>query len=94
MLPCVGHGVGSRGCGSARLRAVRDITADFTGIGRTWRLAKGDHLRTEISRKFDLGLLRDELTEHGFEPVTSWTDAAGDFSLTLARVAGRDGGPP
>lgn len=77
-----------------RLRAVRDITADFTGIGRTWRLAKGEHLRTEISRKFDLGLLRDELTEHGFEPVTSWTDAAGDFSLTLARVAGRDDGTP
>lgn len=77
-----------------RLRAVRDITADFTGIGRTWRLAKGEHLRTEISRKFDLGLLRDELTEHGFEPVTSWTDAADDFSLTLARVAGRDDGTP
>ncbi|UTT66305.1 L-histidine N(alpha)-methyltransferase [Janibacter sp. CX7] len=77
-----------------RLRAVRDITADFTGIGRTWRLAKGEHLRTEISRKFDLGLLRDELTEHGFEPVTSWTDAVDDFSLTLARVAGRDDGTP
>lgn len=69
-----------------RLRAVRDITADFSGIGRTWRLAAGEHLRTEISRKFDLDALRDELVGHGFDPVAAWTDGAGDFSLTLARV--------
>lgn len=69
-----------------RLRAVRDITADFTGIGRTWRLAKGEHLRTEISRKFDLGALHEELASHGLEPIAGWTDEAGDFSLTLAKV--------
>ncbi|WP_435201802.1 L-histidine N(alpha)-methyltransferase [Janibacter sp. GS2] len=70
-----------------RLRAVRDIDADFTGIGRRWRLAKGEYLRTEISRKFRLEGLRTELAGHGLEPVTSWTDEAGDFSLTLARAS-------
>lgn len=70
-----------------RLRAVRDIRADFAGIGRTWRLAKGEHLRTEISRKFDLDALHAELATHDLEPVAGWTDEAGDFSLTLARVA-------
>ena len=69
-----------------RLRAVRDVEADFTGIGRTWRLAKGAHLRTEISRKFDLEALHTELADDALEPVTAWTDAAGDFSLTLARA--------
>lgn len=69
-----------------RLRAVRDIEADFTGLGRTWRLAKGEHLRTEISRKFRPDELRAELAEHGLEPVTGWTDEAGDFSLILARA--------
>lgn len=75
-----------------RLRAVRDIEADFTGIGRTWRLAKGDHLRTEISRKFRPGELRAELSAHGLEPVAGWTDAAEDFSLTLARAVGDGSG--
>lgn len=69
-----------------RLRAIRDIEADFAGIGRTWRLTKGDHLRTEISRKFHPDELHAELSDHGLEPVARWTDAAGDFSLTLARA--------
>ena len=69
-----------------RLRAVRDVTADFTGIGRTWHLPAGEHLRTEISRKFELADLREELAGRGFETVQAWTDDAGDFSLTLARV--------
>lgn len=74
-----------------RLRAVQDVDADFTGIGRRWQLAKGDFLRTEISRKFDLDALHAELAGHGLAPVAGWTDAAGDFSLTLAR-AGCEGG--
>lgn len=69
-----------------RLRATRDIEADFTGVGRTWHLAKGDHLRTEISRKFHPDELHAELSAHGLEPVARWTDEAEDFSLTLART--------
>ncbi len=69
-----------------RLRAVRDVEADFTGIGRRWRLAEGEHLRTEISRKFHLDALHAELAAHGLATVAGWTDEAGDFSLTLARA--------
>lgn len=73
-----------------RLRAARDIEAHFTGIGRIWSLREGEHLRTEISRKFRPDELRAELTGNGFEMVRAWTDDAGDFSLTLARaVTGR-----
>lgn len=70
-----------------RLVARRDVAATFPGLGRTWRLAQGDHLRTEISRKFRLDELRDALAQHAFDPVESWTDEAEDFSLTLARAA-------
>ena len=45
----------------------------------------GGHPPT-FARKFDLDALRDELVGHGFDPVAAWTDGAGDFSLTLARV--------
>lgn len=69
-----------------RLRATRDVAAHFTGIGRTWRLAKGDHLRTEISRKFHPDELHTELVAHGLELVARWTDEEEDFSLTLARA--------
>lgn len=69
-----------------RLQAIRDIEADFSGIGHRWRLAKGEHIRTEISRKFDPHELRTELSSHALEPVASWTDEAADFSLTLARA--------
>lgn len=69
-----------------RLRAVHDVDADFTGIGRRWQLAKGEHLRTEISAKFHLGQLRAEVATHGLEPVAWWTDEAGDYALTLYRA--------
>lgn len=69
-----------------RLRAVEDVDADFTGVGRRWKLAKGEYLRTEISRKFELEDLHAELASHGLETDGGWTDAAGDFSLTLARA--------
>lgn len=73
-----------------RLRARRDIEADFITLGRSWSLAEGEHLRTEISRKFRPDDLHAELTRHALEPVTGWTDEQGDFLLTLARaVPGR-----
>jgi uncharacterized SAM-dependent methyltransferase len=41
---------------------------------------------TEISVKFRLPELKAELREHALEPVRTWTDHDGDFSLTLARA--------
>jgi L-histidine N-alpha-methyltransferase len=50
-----------------------------------WTMPAGAELLTEISVKFQLPALRAELERGGFATVASWTDAAGDFSLTLAR---------
>jgi L-histidine N-alpha-methyltransferase len=68
------------------LRADRDVHVYFRAIDTTWDIAAGAEMLTEISVKFDLPSLHAELREHGQAVVESWTDAAGDFSLTLAHV--------
>jgi L-histidine Nalpha-methyltransferase len=68
------------------LRARRDVTVRFLALGRDWKLPAGNEMLTEISIKFRLPELRAELAARGLVPVESWTDPAGDFSLTLARA--------
>ncbi|MCB0993822.1 MAG: L-histidine N(alpha)-methyltransferase [Acidimicrobiales bacterium] len=45
----------------------------------------GELMRTEISAKFRLAGVRDELEASGLRVVGCWTDGAGDYALTLAR---------
>jgi len=68
------------------LRARRDVTARFRVLDREWKLPAGAEMLTEISVKFELSDLRRELSGRGLEPVHTWTDQGGDFSLTLARA--------
>lgn len=65
------------------LRARREIRATFRAIDLEWSLPKGEEMLTEISTKFDLPSLHDELALHGFGLTKPWTDPAGDFSLSL-----------
>ncbi|MCW2671870.1 MAG: egtD [Frankiales bacterium] len=66
-----------------RLRARRDLVVPLLGL--VWRIAEGEEILTETSAKFEVEGLRAELAAAGFEVVTTWTDDAADFSLTLAR---------
>jgi L-histidine N-alpha-methyltransferase len=68
------------------LRARRDVVAHFGAIERTWELPAGSEILTEISTKFDLDALHAELTRRGLNPVRTWTDHAGDFSVVLAQT--------
>lgn len=68
------------------LRARRDVAVHFRALHRDWKLAAGMEILTEISVKFRLPELQDELREHALEPVQTWTDQYGDYSLTLARA--------
>lgn len=70
------------------LRARRDIAAYFPTLDLTWQLPARGELLTEISVKFTVTGLQAELAAGGFDTVHTWTDEAGDFSLTLARVTG------
>ncbi|HMV76068.1 MAG TPA: L-histidine N(alpha)-methyltransferase, partial [Microthrixaceae bacterium] len=58
------------------VRGLDDLVVD---------LRAGEHLRTEISTKFTAEGVEHELLAAGLEPVSAWTDPAGDVRLTLAR---------
>lgn len=53
-----------------------DLTVDFK---------KGEDIRTEISTKFTTTQICHELSAMGLVPLGQWTDAAGDYALTMAR---------
>ena len=52
-------------------------------LGMAIDFADGEKLHTEISAKFRPEGLTAELTAAGFDQVRFWTDAAGEFSLSL-----------
>lgn len=68
------------------LRARRDVHAEFGAIERSWDLPKGAEILTEISTKFDLESLHDELAAAGLTRQETWTDHAGDFAVLLSQV--------
>ena len=59
-------------------------------LGLRVAIEDGEAIRTEISAKFRLEQISDELAAVGFGVLAQWLDGAGDFSLTLAE---RVGGP-
>jgi L-histidine N-alpha-methyltransferase len=68
-----------------RLRAESPMDVHIPGAGVELHLASGEEIRMEISTKFTIETIRDELGAVGFDVVHSWTDAGGDFAVTLAR---------
>ncbi|TAF04348.1 MAG: L-histidine N(alpha)-methyltransferase [Nostocales cyanobacterium] len=46
----------------------------------------GESILTEISRKFDLGMMEKQLEEKGLKTVKTWTDEKGWFGLILCQV--------
>lgn len=55
--------------------------------GLTVDLAAGEQIRTEISAKFRRPGIEAELVAAGLLPTRWWTDAAGDFGLSLSMRA-------
>lgn len=68
-----------------RLRSRRDqrVTVNDLDLQVTFRA--GEELRTEISAKFRRPTLEAELGAAGLELCGWWTDAAGDYALSLSR---------
>jgi L-histidine N-alpha-methyltransferase len=65
------------------LRAREAHTVHVKAIGIEAELAAGEMVRTEISAKFRREKLAPELASAGFRELGWWTDAAGDFALSL-----------
>ena len=68
-----------------RLRSARTQTVHIPALEMTVDFAAGERMRTEISAKFLPGRVRAELGAAGLVVQQMWTDAQGDYALTLAR---------
>jgi L-histidine Nalpha-methyltransferase len=68
-----------------RLRSSRDQIAHVAALDLDVRFSEGEQMRTEISAKFTPARIEQELSSVGLGLVELWTDAGGDFALTLAR---------
>jgi L-histidine N-alpha-methyltransferase len=67
-----------------RLRSTREQRVEIADLDMTIDFALGEEILTEISSKFTRERVAAELSAAGFEIGGAWTDAAGDFLLTLA----------
>jgi L-histidine N-alpha-methyltransferase len=68
-----------------RLRSEMPQRVRIPGAGLDLHLASGEEIRMEISTKFTVESIREELASAGFEVLRTWTDAGDDFGVTLAR---------
>lgn len=67
-----------------RLEATEAMTVPIAGLGLDVRFERGEQLRTEISAKFRLDGIGDELRAAGFEVERTWTDPDERFALVCA----------
>jgi L-histidine N-alpha-methyltransferase len=68
-----------------RLRSLAEQEVRVEGIDLTVEFAAGETLRTEISTKFTRDRLEEVYAHAGLELCGWFTDAAGDYALSLAR---------
>jgi L-histidine N-alpha-methyltransferase len=69
-----------------RLRSLAEQTVRLDGLDLTVRFVPGEEMRTEISTKFTREQLERIYREAGLQPAGWFTDAAGDYALSLASV--------
>ncbi|GIG64922.1 L-histidine N(alpha)-methyltransferase [Phytomonospora endophytica] len=69
------------------LRSTKTQTATIPELDMTVAFEEGEELRTEISAKFTVTGLAEELAAAGFAHEHTWTDPADAFALLLARAA-------
>ncbi|WP_309887896.1 L-histidine N(alpha)-methyltransferase [Archangium sp.] len=67
-----------------RLISTRPQAVRLPALERHVNFAEGEVLRTEVSCKFRPEQVEAELAEAGLRLTERWTDAAGDFALSLA----------
>ena len=68
-----------------RLRSSTSQKVRVEGLDAWVEFGEGEELLTEISAKFELDGITEELWAGGFVVEECWTDPAGDFALILSR---------
>ncbi|MBV8305050.1 MAG: L-histidine N(alpha)-methyltransferase [Acidimicrobiia bacterium] len=66
------------------LRSEVDQAVHVPALELTAQFARGEEMRTEISAKFRRSGVESELAAAGLQLVDWWTDALGDFALSLS----------
>jgi L-histidine N-alpha-methyltransferase len=72
------------------LRSTSDQVVTLADLDLQVSFVTGEEMRTEISAKFRRSALETEMEGAGLELMHWWTDAAGDFALSLWAPAGAD----
>ncbi len=67
-----------------RLRSRRRHTVTVPDLDLVLEFEAGEDLRTEVSSKFRIQRVAEELSAAGLHVADMWTDSDGDFALTLA----------
>lgn len=71
-------------------RFERETVVELDSIARSFRIASGEMVLTEISRKYRLPRIEADLARFGFRLERSFTDEAGRFAvLVCRRIEGR-----
>ncbi len=68
------------------LRSRRSQKVSIGGLDMTVDFASGERMRTEVSAKFRTENIGPELASVGLAMEQLWTDAQGDYALTLSRM--------
>ncbi|WP_414552117.1 L-histidine N(alpha)-methyltransferase [Anabaena sp. CCY 0017] len=67
------------------LRSLRSQSVELHALNLTVNFALGETIHTEISRKFDLKIIQQQLTARGLVPLNVWTDPNQWFGLLLCQ---------
>jgi iron(II)-dependent oxidoreductase len=70
-------------------RFAREATIALPDLGRSFRIARGEMILTEISRKFQVDEVSANTARFGFETVRAFTDPARAFAVLLLRMRER-----
>lgn len=68
------------------LKSVRSQTVNLKSLNLTVNFSSGETILTEISRKFDLHTMQQQLQKLGFIPIQTWTDPQNWFGLLLCQL--------
>ncbi len=68
------------------LRSTRPQTVQLKALNLTVEFGEGETIHTEISRKFNLQQMQQELAKEGLNVLQTWTDSQDWFALVLCQV--------
>ena len=68
------------------LQSKRSQTVELRGLNLTVEFEEGETIRSEISRKFDLKIIQEELSRRCLVPLQVWTDKDCRFGLMLSQL--------